>query len=165
MAGTLGALPSGMRTLTLVACFFVSGCITTNTLRPGQLEKLDGYDATALAQAPRKLETITGKTIEFSPRQELELHSLEARGGAEVKGQLQRFTIDPQLGLLQGTLANGKAFSLAPSSLTGVKLNSISTWRTVLLVAAIITGALTTTVGVTAAVVVFGHPFPSLGID
>jgi len=98
-----------MRTLTLVACFLATGCITTNTLRAGQLEKLDGYDAMELGQAPRKLETITGKTIEFSTRHELELSSLEARGGPEVKGRLQRFTIDPQLGLLQGYPFTGRA--------------------------------------------------------
>jgi hypothetical protein len=132
-----------MRSLSLLALTICSGCITTNTLRPGQLAKLDGYDAEAVTQPIRALETESGKHIEYSRGQVL---AVESRGGEVVKGQLQRFTGAARPGHLLMVL-DGREFSLDANAIASTRISFVSPWKTVLLIACILTSAAAITVG------------------
>jgi hypothetical protein len=140
-----------MRTASLLALALCSGCFTTNTLRAGQLAKLDGYDAAATTQPTPTLETETGAQLKFSSDHLLEV---EARDGSVFKGQLKHLEVDARLGLLKGSLEGGAAFALDPASIAATRVSVASPWKTVLLVACIVTaGVAAATVGV----VVFQH--------
>jgi hypothetical protein len=132
-----------MRTLSMLALALCSGCVTTNTLRRGELLKLDGYDVEAVTQPIRALETESGKHLEYSRGQVLEV---ESRRGDVVKGQLQRFTVAPRPGHLLMVL-DGREFSLDASAIVSTRISFASPWKTVLLVACILTSAAAITVG------------------
>jgi hypothetical protein len=128
-----------MRTLSLLALAVCSGCITTTTLRPGQLSKLDGYDAAAVTQPTRTLETTDGEQVEFSSNKVLKF---ESKGDAPVKGLLQHFEVDARRGQLRGRLVSGQTFTLDPSSLTATKMSWVSPGQTAGLIGLFIAGTL-----------------------
>jgi hypothetical protein len=133
-----------MRFFLLMALF--SGCVTTTTLRNNQMEKLDGYDVATEPASGRVLETASGAKVAYGKGRELEIHLID---GHEVTGQLEKLSVDTRLGLLRGTLTSGTAFSFLPSEVASLRVNAVSPWKTVLLVACILTAGLGAAAGIT----------------
>jgi hypothetical protein len=149
-----------MRTLTLLALILCSGCITTSTLRPGQLTTLDGYDAAAVTQPTRTLETTEGEKVEFTSNKVVRF---ESKGDAPVKGLLQHFEVDARSAQVSGTFVGGQRFTLDPVSLTATKMSWVSGGKTALFIVGLIAGTIATFAAGVGLVVVGGRSLISIG--